>query len=189
MKYSILATAMLATLPFGNGPVGAPLSENGPYYANPSWDQTLPASTPFHRIVESCQRGGARPRDRSGMGAHPERFGVYNIFGPPQSIHALCFFTGGRFGWRPPSAAELTSLIDPTQPDGLPAGNPLEGASGGKFWIATPQASTAVALGSPVFAFIVEFISGGIVTEDDKTNGLSYTIWCVRGGPGAQSPQ
>src|SRR5271169_1120634 len=39
---TILSTCMLVA-----GRAAAQVSQNGPYYANPSWDQQLPASTRF----------------------------------------------------------------------------------------------------------------------------------------------
>jgi hypothetical protein len=91
-------------------------------------------------------------------------------------------FTGGRYGWPLPSAAELFSLVDPTQPDGLPAGNPFKGASGGPFWTATSSAEF------PKEAVIIGF-PGVTVGIDTKTISGIYTWWCVRGGSAVQSPQ
>jgi hypothetical protein len=38
MKKPVLALGMLGSLPFASEPVIAQSSQNGPYYANPSWD-------------------------------------------------------------------------------------------------------------------------------------------------------
>jgi hypothetical protein len=38
MKKLVLALGMLGSLPFASEPVIAQSSQNGPYYANPSWD-------------------------------------------------------------------------------------------------------------------------------------------------------
>ena len=47
MKKSVLALAILGTLAIASGPVGAKTTHNGPYYANPSWDQQIPAGQRF----------------------------------------------------------------------------------------------------------------------------------------------
>jgi hypothetical protein len=50
MKRSLSRTFGLISLGMiglASGPAGAATTANGPYYATPSWDQTLPASTRF----------------------------------------------------------------------------------------------------------------------------------------------
>ncbi len=47
MKHLIPALAAAAALALGNGPAGAQLFQNGPYYANPSWAQQIPAAQCF----------------------------------------------------------------------------------------------------------------------------------------------
>ena len=45
----------------------------GPYYATPSWDQTLPIEHAVHCAVEHEQRGGARSRNRAVYGQRSHR--------------------------------------------------------------------------------------------------------------------
>jgi hypothetical protein len=47
MKKLVLALGILGSLPFASEPVIAQSTQNGPYYANPSWDQQLPDATRF----------------------------------------------------------------------------------------------------------------------------------------------
>jgi Protein of unknown function (DUF1566) len=85
------------------------------------------------------------------------------------SAFAACLpkTTGGRKGWRLPTAEELTSLQDASA---LPPGHPFEGVQHEAFWTATshPQIDTAfVVFGSGGFAFYPK--------------SASHRAWCVRG--------
>src|SRR5438270_8218804 len=91
----------------------------GPYYATPSWDQTLPSSTRFivllnfnSEAVLDRETGLVWQKSPSTLTARWD------------TAISFCQFasTGGRFGWRLPTAAELYSLGDPST--GLPTGHP-----------------------------------------------------------------
>jgi hypothetical protein len=45
--FCTLTLIALALVGFAANPAGAATTAAGPYYANPSWDQTLPSSTRF----------------------------------------------------------------------------------------------------------------------------------------------
>lgn len=85
---------------------------------------------------------------------------------------------GGRMGWRLPTVEELTSLVDPSTSDHLPAGHPFNNVIvGDPYWSATTY-------GAPGFtgnAWTVQFDIGqaGYL---GKT--LDLRVWCVRGGHG-----
>ena len=84
--------------------------------------------------------------------------------------------TGGRLGWRLPSTAELTSLIDPDAGPApyLPAGHPFQNVHAtDPYWTSTPLPD--------VNRGLVFFDYGlGSATE----TGSSARYWCVRGGQG-----
>jgi hypothetical protein len=117
---------MLGICVLAAGRVEAQVSQNGPYYANPSWDQELPASTRFvvltnwsSEAVLDRETGPVWQRSPSGFSA--------NWFDALEFCNFFTF-TGNRGGWRLPSIQELQSLIDPTQRNpALPAGNPFQG--------------------------------------------------------------
>jgi Protein of unknown function (DUF1566) len=182
MKHSILAGVMLAALVLANGPAKAVTTEAGPYYSLPSWDQTLPAST---RFIVLSNLGSAAVLDReTGLVWEQTPSGAGTAVSWAFAVDACNLAnTGGRFGWRLPSVQELSSLIDPTQPTGLPAGNPFQGAALGSFWTATTSATNTTA------AFTVSFVNFGELVVPPKTNSTNFTVWCVRGGSGAQNPQ
>ena len=86
--------------------------------------------------------------------------------------------TGGRYGWRLPTTAELTSLADPTATSApiLPAGHPFIGVGTGGYvteWI--PDSTFANPIDEIRYLF-VSFSSGVNVS-----NTGSGSAWCVRG--------
>ena len=85
------------------------------------------------------------------------------------SAFAACLpkSTGGRKGWRLPTADELTSLQDASV---LPPGHPFEGVNQEAFWSATSHPEIPA-------AFLV-FGSGGFGFHPKST---SHRAWCVRG--------
>src|SRR2546427_3494690 len=101
----ILGTLAFTTLPH------AQTTSNGPYYATPSWDQTLPAATRF--IVLSNFNSEAVLDRNTGLvwekspGTGP---------GPWSGARSFCIDknVGSQKGWRLPSIPELSSLIDPS---------------------------------------------------------------------------
>src|SRR4029434_2696444 len=98
----------------------------GPYYATPSWDQQLPAST---RFIVLSNWGGAAVLDRE-TGLVWER-SPDSTFTPTWSdaqLGCAAKDVGGRGGWKLPSIQELRSLIDPAAANpALPAGHPFIG--------------------------------------------------------------
>jgi hypothetical protein len=123
----------------------------GPYYAMPSWDQTLPASTRF--VVLSNMRGEA-VLDRE-TGLVWERSPLSPCTNPLfcvtldsgqrswRQAHDRCrrLTTGHRGGWRLPGVQELASLVDfdpanTSQPK-LPFGHPFIGVQPAAYWSAT----------------------------------------------------
>ena len=82
----------------------------------------------------------------------------------------------GRFGWRQPTIAELSSLLDGDYPTaGLPAGHPFNlGAGSSEFWTATSVNAT--------FARVVR-IGYGVGSGDKSSETKRF--WCVRGAGGA----
>jgi hypothetical protein len=95
---------------------------------------------------------------------------------------------GNRFGWRLPTLAELTSLLDPTQtPIGLPAGHPFlsiaqstpQNGFQGKYWTSTQYRNSF----SSDAWYIVEVSPGAFFEFTSSGQGTNFA-WCVRGGSG-----
>jgi hypothetical protein len=185
MKHAILhafAVSAAAMLALGINPTHAQTTAPGPYYATPSWDQTLPASTRF--IVLS---------NMSSVAVLDRETGLVWQRAPssaePWSVASqLCFLatTGGRFGWRLPTVNEIASLFDPAAQAAkvsppLPAGHPFTGVpTRGTYWTATPARFDGSHL---TFGYFVDSVSGTVLITHgvlDDTDSLRF--WCVRGG-------
>jgi hypothetical protein len=81
--------------------------------------------------------------------------------------------TGGRYGWRVPTIAELRSIIDPTRTNpALPLGHP--------FTVPVPTTTywTVTRIGN--FKIHVSLNDGSI--QQNNINGSMFKLWCVRGG-------
>jgi Protein of unknown function (DUF1566) len=150
----------------------------GPYYATPSWDQQLPAST---RFIVLSNWGNAAVLDReTGLvwERGPNGSGTWN------AGTQLCAGrpTGGRFSWRLPTLDELSSLLDPTQSSpALPPGHPFQSLGGfGTFWTANSHVEL------PDFAWHVNFAAAGVGIT---SKGTGRFFWCVRGSSSGSTPQ
>jgi len=202
---------VLILVGFAASPAGAATTAAGPYYANPSWDQQLPASTRFvvlsNWIDPAHPSGGAAVLDRetglvweqsplapclSAFCSVPDP-GTRNWYDAQRHCHDLR--TGGRLGWRLPTLQELTSLVDGdpanTSSPRLPPGHPFNNvqspalAQSSYYWSASTFAGNASASpgpGNASIAWDVRF-SDGIVSFVDKSVDLDFA-WCVRGGQG-----
>jgi hypothetical protein len=167
-----LGLIALGVVGFAASPAGADTVAAGPYYATPSWDQTLPTSTRF--IVLSNMNSDAVLDRETGLVWQKSPFtGTRSWF----VAHTLCRASavGGRKGWRLPTAEELMSLVDPTQSNpALPVGNPFA-IQNADYWSANTLA------GNSDNAWYVRFTDGIPLNQIKSTN---IFLWCVRGGQG-----
>jgi hypothetical protein len=180
MKKPLLALLMLGTLALVNGPVSGQIVQDGPYYATPSWDQQIPAST---RFIVLSNWGSAAVLDRE-TGLVWERTPTSTTFNWLNALFSCrAQLVGNRRGWRLPSYEELTSLLDPTQSNpALPAGNPFLGiGSSDVFWTSTTDESLESA------AWIVQIASGATDSTAFKDTNL-FRSWCVRTGSSVTNP-
>jgi hypothetical protein len=174
-------TGLVAVL--GAAPAMAQMAA-GPYYATPSWDQTMATTSRF--VVLTNFASEAVLDRETGL--------VWQKTPRPDPIdYSLAFQTcayspiGGRLGWRLPTVSELTSLFDPTvnvNPK-LPAGHPFT-VGGGSFWTTT-QANTTFAASDKSYEVFGSFFDGPSGTAGFLHGSLGPTqtskSWCVR-GPG-----
>ena len=187
MKYSLLNTAgliLVAMFAFAAAPVAAVTTASGPYYATPSWDQRLPASTRFvvlsNWIDAAHPSGGAAVLDReTGLvwEQMPDAFTRTWV-----NAQSACNNNnvGGRGGWKLPSIQELRSLVDPAAASPtLPAGHPFTNVQLSPYWSASAFAPNAAN------AWGVSFFFFGIAFDLDKS--APHNVWCVRGGPGGDA--
>ena len=182
-KHSGLLVGLLSVGVLSAAALTAPPTQaatgNGPYYAEPAWDQTLPAVARFmilHNFADAAvlDRETGLVWERS-----PEAPTLPPTWGTALIV-CINKTVGGRKGWRLPSIPELASLIDPSVSPGplLPAGHPFLNVQSAPYWSATTNAGLSTA------AWLVDF-SNGAVFFDSKTGSLY--AWCVRGGMNADA--
>jgi hypothetical protein len=177
VKKFLLQLAVLLGFPaLATSAAHAQATQNGPYYATPSWDQTLPAATRFV-VLSNFNNDAVLDRETGLVWArtalHSPSFPDFNtlFLWRPALIACHGLFLGNRYGWRLPAVEELLSLAP------LPAGHPFQNAGGG--WSATTFE------GDTAQAYDVNVTSGSL-TARDKT--VLSAAWCVRGGASVANP-
>jgi hypothetical protein len=165
---------LLGMITFDGGTATAG-SKNGPYYAMPAWDQTLPASSRF--IVLANMNNEAVLDQETGLVWEQSPSTSFFSWEGAQ-FHCNALRTGSRLGWRLPTIQELASLVDPTQsnPPLLPSGHPFGDVQSNIYWSATNSAS------STGFEWVMSFYDGNLYNFN--TIGVITYAWCVRGGQG-----
>ncbi len=186
MKVLVLAFVTLGMLAAAGGAARAQSFQNGPYYANPSWDQQMPAAQRFI-VLSNWSSAAVLDREtglvweRSPVSA--VRIGWFDAVAGCDGLNVA-----SRLGWRLPSLQELTSLVDPTQNNpALPAGSPFQGIAsflGSVYWTAATAETDANA------AKAVNF-SDGSITQIVKLQLVPLQgarHWCVPGGSAVSNP-
>ena len=185
MKKSMLAFALFGAVTFASTPISAQITQNGPYYANPSWDQQIPTAQRFivlsNWVDANFPSGGAAVLDRE-TGLVWERSPDPSAFTQWSPAFTVCRGrrTGNRLGWRLPSEEELASLLDATTLN-LPAGSPFQGVEGLNFWTASTNENAAGEAWQIFFGGVRPGVPSDIKTDDSFQ-------WCVRGGSGLAIP-
>lgn len=172
-----LSLGLLAGAALTTGPAQA-ASSNGPYYAEPAWDQKLDAATRFV-VLTNWSSQAVLDRETGLVWEQSPQTAATTW----TSARFVCTgkTTGGRKGWRLPSVHELASLVDPSVAfpgPTLPAGHPFTNVLSAFYWSATTDAE------DPADAWGVNF-NGGDVGSPGKT--VSTQVWCVRGGMNAEA--
>jgi uncharacterized protein DUF1566 len=148
----------------------------GPYYATPSWNQTLactaPASCPRFVVLSNFNSDAVLDRE---TGLVWERSpDTTELTWREAQFHCISRAVSNRYGWRLPHIQELASLIDPSV-NFLPAGHPFSVVQGRFYWSGTDVHD------EPFNAWVA--ILGGNFGVIPKS--ISRLAWCVRGGQGA----
>jgi Protein of unknown function (DUF1566) len=172
-----------------SAPSYAQTTAPGPYYATPSWDQQLSAST---RFIVLSNWSNAAVLDRETGLVWQRTSGNPNS--PGSSVNRFqallnCWdaSTGGRKGWRMPRIEELLSLGEPPALGGspLPPGHPFLQVIEGFFWAIDVDEL-------PGFGRAVHFTTGSaaaLIPADAFSTPVAFTglvgAWCVRGGQGS----
>ena len=156
-----------------SAPVLAVTNGVGPYYATPSWDQSLPAATRF--IVLTNMNNEAVLDRETGLVWEQSPASDF-VSWTSTSYRCVALRKGGRMGWRLPTIQELASVVDYSQlGPSLPPGHPFNNVISLSYWSAT---TTALDI-STAFAIAFNF---GLQETRYKADGARG--WCVRGGSG-----
>ena len=199
----VLGTIIFAIVAFALSAANAQTTSNGPYYANPSWDQKLQCDTQATcpRFIVLSNWNSAAVLDRE-TGLVWERSPLSPCTDPRfcialdsgrrdwKNAQSHCneeVTVGNRGGWRLPTLQELRSLVDfdpaNTASPKLPPGHPFIGVQSGLYWSATTFATIP---STDTFAWIVIFSTGN-ASGDAKSN--PDFVWCVRSGQPGSDPQ
>ena len=180
MKRILSYSAVIISLGLTASSAFAQTTANGPYYATPSWDQTLPVSTRFI-VLSNMNSEAVLDRETGLVWERSPRAdtGSWELMGARCNSRP----TGGRYGWRLPTVQEFASLIDPaaTSLPPLPVGHPFIGVPTSAFyWTANLSAS------NPNSAHEILWISSPrpavVVSFQTATKTIEDRAWCVRGG-------
>ena len=153
------------------GSAFAQTSAAGPYYATPSWDQTLPVATRF--IVLSNLNNQAVLDRETGLVWERSPDTTATAWALANNrCHNMVL--GNRKGWRLPALQELLSLVDPSVPvpgPTVPSGNPFQNVQSTFYWSATATLNGNY--------YQVLFVNSEVFTSAPTFPG---NAWCVRGG-------
>jgi hypothetical protein len=172
-------------------PADAQTVATGPYYATPSWDQTLPCTTtttcPRFVVLANMNDEAVLDRETGLVWERTPDTSLGTASWPTAQFQCNQKRLGNRMGWRLPTLQELTSLIDPSvsfPAAALPVGHPfanVQSGVGSRYWTATSDGEFPLAT-----AWLVTFSNGGNLGEASKSGG-SWSWWCVRGGHGVEA--
>lgn len=134
---AIAITALFGA--FNAAPAAAQTTSPGPYYASPSWDQTLPPNSRFI-ILSNMNSEAFLDRETGLVWA---RANIVFVISPTSFIEHvqttarfMCsdLTAGNRKGWRLPLADELLTLVNPGGPSAAPLITTLGPSGQAAYW-------------------------------------------------------
>ena len=167
LRQALALFAVPAMLIFA-GPAQSQTTSNGPYYALPAWDQSLPPSSRYI-ILNNFNSEAALDREtglvweRNATEAGTDWAGAMRV--------CVDKSTGGRKGWRAPTIEELMSIFGPS---GAHPGSPFD-LIFSFMW----SSSTVAGATSEAWASVI-----GHAEPHAKTECCGTGVLCVRGGQG-----
>ena len=185
---TFVAAAAACVMSLGFTSANAQTVANGPYYATPSWDQTLPVATRF--IVLSNFNSEAVLDRETGLVWERTPSALRTFTQNDANFHCQHLKTGGRMGWRMPQTAELFSLLDPSkinnsfgQPAALPDGHPFVGTGGGGGFKLNDRAAPPF---NNHLNLLILFLNSASI--NNASHFEQHRVWCVRGPGGSPTP-
>src|SRR6266404_578262 len=144
------------------------------------------ASAAIYCAVQLEQRGGARPRNRACLGAHPGQRCSYWLVRRRRGVRWSQCCQSARLAAAEPAGADEPRRPDAEQP-ALPAGSPFQGIAsflGSVYWTAATAETDANAAKAVNFSdrSITQIVKLQLV----PLQGARY--WCVRAGSAVSNP-
>lgn len=171
-KRTLLTSLLLA---LGVTSAGAQTVARGPYYATPSWDQTLASNVRF--IVLANMNQEAVLDRETGLVWERQPTTELMDYGPGL-FHCRSLVKGNRQGWRLPTNEELRTLVSIGIIDGftdqLPLGHPFILDSGRTYWTATDLYR------DPTIVIMMRFQRPDTSPGFSKDVNNLESVWCVR---------
>lgn len=164
----------------------------GAYYAPPAWSQTLPPAMRFI-VLSNFDSAAVLDRETGLVWMRKVTFGLSVMSYAGATGYCANLVLAGRAGWRLPTLAEATSLLDPAQPTRLPAGHPFDlgmwsdsgaSASPSAIWTSTmpalfPSEAWTVHLNQSIGTSFAK-----LVAVSPNGGAPFLPPWCVRGNGG-----
>jgi hypothetical protein len=179
MKKSTLVLALIGAITFASAPTSAQTTQNGPYYATPSWDQQLPSSTRW--IVLANWNSEAVLDRETGLVWQASTASAFQVSLQEASFECTQSSAGGRGGWRLPNLPELTRTLVGGKAAASGEFPPLVQGSpftflqnGSRLWTSTAN------FNPDMFNYIViinGLVFSGFVAPD---TGTDASAWCVQ---------
>lgn len=199
MAWAMLgALALGAVLALARVALAGPLDPPGPVGSTmrtidelmPSWGKKLPSSGGCASTRFTCVLPTAGAPSGEGVLDHEtglvwQRVPSTTTF-TYDDADSWCRTTkiGDRYGWRLPQASELMSLIDDTQNDSLPAGDPFTITNDVYYWTQTSDSA------DPQLVQSITFLQGGnAVSVEPRARSGAFRAFCVRGTGDTGEPQ
>ncbi len=176
LNSTLLTIGLGTSILIGGIDAGAQTTANGPYYAMPSWDQTMPAASRF--VVLANFNSEAVLDRETGLVWQQNPSSFTTTWFAAQDTAAGCpaIVTGGRSGWRLPRLDELQTLTTGVFTN-LPAGHPFGANAQGTFW----TSNSSVFSSSSATVAIVWAVGGGAnAVAGGQPKSSAYRSWCVR---------
>ena len=189
MKRALIAAfAVLLSLP-----VFAQTVANGPYYATPSWDQSLPAAQRFI-VLANFNQEAVLDRETGLVWQRAVNPFLIPLFNATLNCNVLRI--AGKMGWRLPTIQEYLSLVDASANSTvLPAGHPFQGLDApinlwtiNRAWIQANVGWTVIfnIAGTSPSPSPPTYVNNVVVPD---TTGASHRYLCVRTGNNAADLQ
>ena len=182
----MLVIALVVSTPIWNASTAsAQTTANGPYYAVPSWDQTLTIANRFI-VLLNMNSDAVLDRETGLVWQRTPSTTVSNNHRASAHVNCLLATTGGRQGWRLPRADELMSLADTINSnpgvDHLPAGHPFNLPPNAIYWSSDRIPADISDGGITVLFFTAS--PGAIINTVTSFSVTGARAWCVRGSGG-----